>query len=1703
MKDITLWRALLATRDVPVAERGPALAAREKALQQLAKSPLRERFPFLGLCIELYEGASPSLRRVLLSVLNDARGLPARRLMVRALDDPSREVRLQAIQTLLSSVRSDPPRWVHALFARRADVRRAALEAGASLHTAGYGLLLAVDPECHPTLLEHLPERVPDHRGGWVLGLGERGLLPPAECARLLLAGNAAPLLWLVRQGARETRLRNIARKELKELAEGQRPDFGPREMLVVDRVVRLFWDEPEAGRGIWASLSTQLRSSRHSGLRDRVATAVLFAGVELGRWNLDAAGLLVFLPFLDYAWLPVEVRRAGLAGLQEPVQGLRHNATFDQMLRWIESPLCRTASPLRYDLARLAAVLRMPQPKVLAKVIDALDMQRLARGFDRDPEAGLRLTRQLFTAREKRTAFLAKILEKSTLRLTETLALAASQGRDEVFDLVEQLKPNELRELFQRLLDREAEAGDEPGLRETGRLARHLGTGLAAHQPGRFLKGWLGRKDAARTSRFAVEVLGFYAQALSPKKMWRLVSALSRARLHIFLVHLEACVLFPFASEMKLAHELRASSDPEARNWAEGRLRAGPPAPPRADRDAKVSGLSPKQQRLLRGVPEERLAEALEPCLRAPRRGLCAALASRPLPERPHLKACLALLACGDPPAEVALQFLRFGCPGGAFLSRLDAGMVATWEGTASLSLLGHAWLHRWTAHRARVAEAIGSDPARLRALLTEAAALPSPVLAGQMWEAVAGLCNGLRFHDKPRLQALCPPDTLELLLAHLDGRLGVSAARCLARFAAIATANQRRHWGRRVAERLPDCRPEVTAELSSWVDVRGLVPGVGARPRPAPGGFAGALATSDDLEALRNALLSYDAEEAQDAALRLLALGARGCAVIATVLEEHAVPRESYAAAAHHVPHAGPIAEVYGLLPEGPALARLTALARSAPGELGFTLLLCHLEREGREATEAEAARLIRLVDEDTNPVGWFIAGHWTRLVALGLAEHELAFGLVGCAQPRAYVRALDVLADLPHGDDVADALRRFLASDSRRMWRERVRAAQLLVDVYEDNFGFPVLISDALRDEGQTNPFVACDEELAGLGVGAVLAAGPQNKQEQRLVKLLLARRVPAAVFDAVARRLVRELSSNKPRFSIVRRLRGWLAPTRTPDRKLAESFAWGVRRGRELLGKVYDVVMHSGKELGFTRIGQRSIQVTPLPILKEEQRGEDIVRGLIVHEFGHQLYHSDPDAMLVWKEAQKLGLQGLLNLVADEHLERNLRALDKADGDRLKRLASYAFHHLTREVEVEKLLSNLGLGSAPVLTRTRLEVAIDAGKVVVKNGEVLGSLARDGSSFVRFVRALRMGLGNRYADPKVAEALELFPRDFRHSNMRELLKITRQLKELFGDETGVLEEFGLHPSLEPGDGELSVFGEGLTQEELQDQVDRLLNKPRPLDPGPPQKGRGGLALNVGKDESFPPIPKVVPMPYDPAKAREYAATVRRPAQTMRRFLEQLGLRLEREPRRISGRSLDRGSLPRVIIQGDPRMMVARRLRSRADLFLGLLIDCSGSMGRQDNMHKARLFGSLLAEAVRGLAGVDLRVFGFTAAELFDCGSARQCSVASLEASGGNNDAGALHHVAQLAQRSGRQGKLLVMISDGLPTECTADALSALVRRLSRKGICCAQVAVQPLKVVCFPHYVLLGGDASLGETVRKFGRTVARLVRKTIR
>jgi Mg-chelatase subunit ChlD/HEAT repeat protein len=555
----------------------------------------------------------------------------------------------------------------------------------------------------------------------------------------------------------------------------------------------------------------------------------------------------------------------------------------------------------------------------------------------------------------------------------------------------------------------------------------------------------------------------------------------------------------------------------------------------------------------------------------------------------------------------------------------------------------------------------------------------------------------------------------------------------------------------------------------------------------------------------------------------------------------------------------------------------------------------------------------------------------------------------------------------------------------------------------------------------------------------------------------------------------------------------------APTRAIKLiRLARVFAWGLQMGRYLTGEPFAIEMITGEmDMGYTRLRRNRIYITPRPILLGERFGSEVVRGLILHEYGHHLFHKGPGAEDVWHQADADGLGRLLNLVADEHLERNLRQRSSYFGNLLKTLASYAFQHSLREIPVEGLLGFLGARAALVLPQTGLGAARKFGHVVLSSGRLLQQMEAAGYSFARFLRALRLGLGNRSGDPKVAQGLALFRHGFRKATMPQLLDIARQLRDIFGQETNLLEHLSMEKALAVDESDWPGLGEGISPAEVSQAAQGLLESRRQKRCGTQP---GGTGLNLGPEEQFSLINNIQPVHHDPARHAEYARRVARAARLLRQYFADLGLALRPERHRLQGRLLDRSRLPDRLVRGDPRLLIARKQERVTDLFLGVLIDCSGSMAGP-KMEKARLFGTLLAEAVKDHPGIDLRIFGFEDTVIWDAGNARRCAAHALNAGGGNNDAAALWHAYQVARASRRKARLLVMISDGLPAECTVAALRGLVNRLTRLNYCCAQVAVQPLAEICFPHYVVVADD-NLDAAVHKFGDIVMRLVGKVL-
>ena len=622
--------------------------------------------------------------------------------------------------------------------------------------------------------------------------------------------------------------------------------------------------------------------------------------------------------------------------------------------------------------------------------------------------------------------------------------------------------------------------------------------------------------------------------------------------------------------------------------------------------------------------------------------------------------------------------------------------------------------------------------------------------------------------------------------------------------------------------------------------------------------------------------------------------------------------------------------------------------------------------------------------------------------------------------------------------------------------------------------------LLIED---DGGYADAVTAISDDDKGQLITTGLLTGLASP---RLLQLL--RALPSSLREPLVRRALHEHHDVAALDTIVRELP--LSSSSAQVQRLREVAHRGARQATALVGRPIGVTW-IGSALGFTRLGSSQIHINPLPVLLDERDGATIVAGLIAHELGHHRYHGDVDGQRIWAQAQREQLGQVLNLVADEHLERNLRVLSpQRYGRPLQVLAAWAFQHRRKAFALTTLLTSLGARALTVLSAQRLGVARSAGAVVVDVGDALTTLEQQGSAFSRFMRALRMGKGDRFDDPLVARGLALFAGPgFRTSSMATLLEIARALRQIFGDELQLLQTFDFHTVTNATDGE-RIAG-GLGADDLDSASVDARTGHRSHDESP-----AASSINLEATTTFAPISHVERVAFDLRAQQALVASVRRPVETLRRVLLTLGEGTTTRGRQLRGHRVDRASLVDVVTRGDPRLLVARHRRRSADLFIGIAVDCSGSM-RGAGLDRARHFAAVIAGAARDLDTVDARFIGFSDDTLYDAGDARRCAVAALRAHRGNNDAAALSHLAGLARRSARQIKLLVMISDGAPTECSVDALRSLVLQLGRRGMICAQVAVAPLDEVCFPHHVLVDDD-DLSAAARRFGAVVERLV-----
>ena len=558
-------------------------------------------------------------------------------------------------------------------------------------------------------------------------------------------------------------------------------------------------------------------------------------------------------------------------------------------------------------------------------------------------------------------------------------------------------------------------------------------------------------------------------------------------------------------------------------------------------------------------------------------------------------------------------------------------------------------------------------------------------------------------------------------------------------------------------------------------------------------------------------------------------------------------------------------------------------------------------------------------------------------------------------------------------------------------------------------------------------------------------------------------------------------------------------------------------WAARIGRELLG--VPVVVHQYRQ-GAGRTGSPGkkrivhIEVSDSAVTGSDPHGEQIMKGLALHEIGHHLCDIGVRGYSATRGiACSEGVEEIFLILLDERLERVLRARRPEWGVYLDRLNSYLFASGAVEVPLDRYADLIEMNTDELL---------DA----INDGELPGGMIRPGPGGTKtitlresemlgvpdlippldaFLACLLCGFDpDLYADDTIARAIALVPADLRNSTHAEILEVSKKIADLIGrTEDHKKARLRFHRSVRRFQRMLAGLAEAMRRMASTGLAPDWM---REGTPGIRENRTAGMAelddrwkrnqANLGPETRFNSLVLEKTLRYDPAAHSALVRPIRKHIRVLRRYLEQLGTRPTDLHASKRGQRIDLGAVRRGVLLGKPNILIHSTQVTAPDAYIGILIDRSGSM-RGEKIETAKSFGALVAESARGLSGIAGDVSAFDDSTFYRLGGFTRNAIASLEAGEGNNDAGGLERAAELALRSPKKNRMIIMISDGMPTDCTVEALRALVHNLTtRKGILCAQVAVDSIEEVAFPRFVDLS-KYSLDEAVARFGRLLIRL------
>jgi hypothetical protein len=176
-------------------------------------------------------------------------------------------------------------------------------------------------------------------------------------------------------------------------------------------------------------------------------------------------------------------------------------------------------------------------------------------------------------------------------------------------------------------------------------------------------------------------------------------------------------------------------------------------------------------------------------------------------------------------------------------------------------------------------------------------------------------------------------------------------------------------------------------------------------------------------------------------------------------------------------------------------------------------------------------------------------------------------------------------------------------------------------------------------------------------------------------------------------------------------------------------------------------------------------------------------------------------------------------------------------------------------------------------------------------------------------------------------------------------------------------------------------------------------------------------------------------------------------------------------------IAGRRIQNQALLRHVGYGELRLFRDSRMRAQEQYdsrHLTVLMDTSASMGAHDRFDRALEITSLIAACLVRCPGARSRFLGFNQ-NMFLCGDHHLPAFDALAPAGKTNEAAALDFAARKLQEDPAIRKVVVVLSDGLPTACSVASSTAMARRLETQGVRLLYLAMGPQEHSAYNHVV----------------------------